>query len=389
MHLLTNAHEGAGCELQNVAEAQNVGPIKDRLREIVVGQEPSFDFGSAEYANLFASSGATAFQHPTWLDAFYDRLCPHRGAEKIVVTARSAATGALLLVLPLIRRRHSGVVLLESCDLGVSDYAAPVATSALMAYVSLKPAIAAALPAFDLMRIRPIRQEHVGQWTSLLGGQAQPLGFSAHAAELGRSFAVWREHALDDSFRRMLDRKKKRFLKQPGAKVRRLDEPDAIRNAMTRLARLRSGRFTGDMIQTAEVEAFYTEVAAAGVTDRYASLYEIATDDGGFGYAFGIAHAGRFNYLLIGCDYAGQGRNSPGLILYDHMIEDWIARGGKIYDFTIGDEPFKKQFGTRPTEMWTVTANATWRGRLAAAGFALRERIRAWRDRSDAPDTPE
>lgn len=389
MHLLTNAHEGAGVEVQNVATADNVGPIEDRLSEIVISQEPNFEFGSAEYANLFASSDATAFQHPTWLNAFYGRLCPHRGAEKVVVTARSAATGALLLVLPLIRRRHSGIALLESCDLGVSDYAVPVAASALMTHASLRPAIAAALPAFDLMRIRPIRQEHVGQWTSLLGGQAQPLGFSAHAAQLGSSFAIWREHALDDSFRRMLDRKKKRFLKLPGAKVRRLDDPDAVRNAMAHLARLRAGRFTGDMIQTADVEAFYADVAVAGLGDRYASIYEIATDDGGFGYAFGIAHRGRFCYLLIGCDYAGQGRNSPGLILYDSMIEDWIAKGGKTYDFTIGDEPFKQQFGTRPTEMWSVTSNATWRGRLAASGFALRERIRAWRDRSDAPDTTE
>lgn len=370
--------------MANNSASTDHGPGK-----IIIRREPDFDFGSSEYAALLAASDATAFQHQIWLDAFYRRLCPYRQADKVVVTARSATTGALLVVLPLIRRRHSGAVLLESCDLGVGDYAAPVVLPALTSQKSLRPAIASALPAHDLMRIRPVRQEHVGLWTSLLGGEAQPLGFSAHAAALGSDFAAWREKALDDSFRRMLDRKKKRFLKQPGAMVGRLTETEAIRPAMTRLARLRLGRFAGDMIQAAEVEAFYADVAAAGLADGFAGLYEIRTEDGGFGYAFGIAHKGRFNYLLIGCDYAGQGRNSPGLILYDSMIEDWIANSGKIFDFTIGDEPFKTQFATEPTAMWSVTSAATWRGRLAKQGFALRERFRAWRKRSDAPDKAE
>ncbi|TIR63470.1 MAG: cellulose biosynthesis protein CelD, partial [Mesorhizobium sp.] len=38
-----------------------------------VTAEDAFDFRSTEYAELFASSAATAFQHPIWLAQLYER----------------------------------------------------------------------------------------------------------------------------------------------------------------------------------------------------------------------------------------------------------------------------------------------------------------------------
>ncbi|MBT1156061.1 GNAT family N-acetyltransferase [Aminobacter anthyllidis] len=356
---------------------------KSRAAETpAVALDPDFDFQSSEYARLYAVSDATAFQHPLWLTAFY-RLAGHRGAEKIVVTGRHPTGGELLFVLPMIRRRHTGVVLLESCDLGVSDYAAPVVSANLPDNAPLAPAVRAVLPAFDILRLRPVRPEHVALWQLLLGGEARKLDFSAHATDLHDNFAIWRETALDGSFRRMLDRKKKRFLKQEGAQLRLLREPGEIRAGIAQLARLRAGRFDSDLIQGAEVEQFYADVAATGAATGFARTYVIAIAGETIGYAFGIAVAGRFNYLLIGCDYDAHGRHSPGLVLYDSMIEDWMANNGKVFDFTIGDEPFKHQFGTTATPMFLVGENATWRGRLGAAAFAAREQLRRLRTKTD------
>ncbi len=366
-----------------VAHSEKTDSSSRAAETPAVALDPEFDFQSSEYASLYAASGATAFQHPLWLTAFYSRLAGHRGAEKIVVTGRHATSGELLFMLPMIRRRHTGVVLLESCDLGVSDYAAPVISPALLSDAPLDAAIRAVLPAFDILRIRPVRPEHVALWQFLLGGETRKLDFSAHATVLHDDFAEWREATLDGSFRRMLDRKKKRFLKQDGAQVRLLSEPDEIRAGIAQLARLRAGRFDGDLIQGTEVEQFYADVAVTGAATGFARTYEIAIGGEKIGYAFGIAAAGRFNYLLIGCDYDTHGRHSPGLILYDSMIEDWIANNGTIYDFTIGDEPFKRQLGTTATPMFQVGENATWRGRLGAAAFAAREQLRRLRTKAD------
>lgn len=359
-----------------VESTRKVDAISGRSRQPIVAQEDDFEFRGPDYAALFDCSNATAFQHPVWLDALYARLAPRRDAEKIVVTGRAPDTGALEFVLPLIRRKKAGIILLEATDLGVSDYAAPVCRRSFRADASLASKVRGVLPDFDIMRLRPVRSEHVAAWQFFLGGEARKQDFSAHASVLADSFSGWRDTALGASFKKMLDRKKKRFFKHDGATVRLLDARHDIQAAIAAIARLRAGRFEGDLIQSDFVREFYEDVAVEGAQLGLARTYTIELADSSIGYAFGLTHAGRFYYLLIGCDYDGHGRHSPGLILYDSMIEDWIANDGKIYDFTIGDEPFKKEFGTEETAIYEICENATWPGRLATAGLSARERLR-------------
>ena len=117
--------------------------------------DKSFDFLSDEYGALFARADATGFQSPIWLDGFYRQLAPHRGAEPLIVTLREE--GALLGVIPLIRRNKSGLLLLESTDLGVSDYAAPILDNAAQDWITsqrnLSHHLAKTVGAHDIVRI--------------------------------------------------------------------------------------------------------------------------------------------------------------------------------------------------------------------------------------------
>jgi CelD/BcsL family acetyltransferase involved in cellulose biosynthesis len=344
-----------------------------------IAWEPDFNFGSGDFADLFAMSGASAFQHPIWLDAFYRHLAPIRGAEPVIVTGR-AASGQLQVVLPMIRRRKSGVWLLEATDLGVSDYAAPVVRNGFMPTEVTRAAIAAALPPHDIMRIRPVRAEHVAKWQSLLDLTARDVDFSAHATDLPASHATWRAQAVEPGFARYLDKKRKRFFKASDARLKLLAEPAEIAAAIGAIQSDRKGRFAGDPIQENFVRDFYAEVATTGSAAGLARTYALMLDGEAIGHVFGLTHGGRFYYLLIGCDYERHGRHSPGLILYDTMIEDWIATGGTVFDFTIGDEAFKADFGTVPTAMFELVQVPTWRGRLASAAFHARAELRRLRE---------
>ena len=86
-------------------------------------------FQSADYAALHARSKATAFQHPLWLQALHKHLTPSRGAQGVTLVGRPGPGEPPCFVLPMIARKLSGVTILESADLGVSDYAAPVVDS--------------------------------------------------------------------------------------------------------------------------------------------------------------------------------------------------------------------------------------------------------------------
>jgi CelD/BcsL family acetyltransferase involved in cellulose biosynthesis len=341
-----------------------------------------FPFRSAEFADLVQRSDATAFQHPFWLDALHRIWSPARGAETVTVAGR-AEDGRLCFVLPLLLRRRSGIALLETTDLGVSDYAAPLADQAWFRSLghgdALAKAVAQVLPHHDLLRIRPVRPEHVPLWSAFLGGDVRALDFGAHAVSVHGSVESWRKLALSDSFARILARKHKRFFKAPTARLHVLQDPARIAEAMRQMAKWRVGRFEGDVIQDPAALAFYTAVAVEGAGSGFARTYALEAEGEVIGLTFAIGAAGRLNYLLIGCDYARFGRHSPGLLLYEGMIADWIAQGGDVFDFTIGDEAFKTDFGTTRTPMAEITRAASWRGSFALTAFRLRERWRARR----------
>lgn len=330
----------------------------------------NFDFRAPDYRDLFARSEATAFQHPVWLDIFYRVLAPALDARPAVVVGHEA-DGRLALVMPLALRRKSGVTLLEAADLGVGDYAAPILAPDLAVDDALHDAVAAALPSHDLMRIGKVRDEHLAAWRALLGAAGEPADYGAHAAQHGSDYPAWRAETLDASFLRNLDRKAKRFFKLPGAVVRTIDNADERAVAVEEIRRDRSGRFPGDPIQSDAVFAFYRELATSG--GDFVRIYALEAEGERIGHTLCVADRGRLHYLLIGCDYDRHGRHSPGYILYEAMMTDWAESGGTVFDFTIGDEPFKADFGTRRTQMHQFSRANGWLGKLARIALDARK----------------
>jgi CelD/BcsL family acetyltransferase involved in cellulose biosynthesis len=341
---------------------------------VTVALEPGFDFLSSEYRKLFEASGATAFQHPVWLDTFYRTMTAPHGAEKLVVTGRDPATAALLFLLPLLRRRRSGVTVVEAAHLGVGDYAHPVVSPELR-FRDFAPAVVAVLPRHDVVNIRPIRDEAVALWSAFLPGRRSRLDYSAHAAELSAPFAGWRDKAYEPSFAKYLDRKKRRFLKSGKVELLRVDRD--FLGAIELIASIRTGRFEDDILQNGFAREFYADVAANG--REFARIYQLKLDGADVAQAFGLVLGGRFYYVLIGADYERFGKHSPGLVLYDLLIEEWIKEGGAVFDFTISDEAFKRDFGTAATPMHALVEAATLKGRLALSAFDAMRGLRKWK----------
>ncbi|MCV0397342.1 MAG: GNAT family N-acetyltransferase [Rhizobiaceae bacterium] len=341
---------------------------------LAVAREHDFDYASDAYRDLFEASGATAFQHPLWLNALMRHVAPARGARSVPVVGRDG-DGELVFVLPMIARVMNGVTLLESADLGVSDYSAPVIRAGSSLPADIGNRVAAALPRHDILRLRPVPADNAG-WSTLLCETLLPLGFSAHAARPTLPWDEWRAAAYDASFAKRLARKMKSLDKAGDNGLVVLDDPDEIRASVRAIRALRAGRFEGDPIQTDAVAAFYEEVAISGAGAGFARTWRLDLDGEPVGHVFGLTWRGRFHYLLIGCDYERFGRFSPGLVMYDRMMRDWAEAGGDTFDFTIGDEPFKADFGTVPTAMLGLEKPATTRGRLALLARDARDRLR-------------
>jgi CelD/BcsL family acetyltransferase involved in cellulose biosynthesis len=86
---------------------------------------------------------------------------------------------------------------------------------------------------------------------------------------------------------------------------------------------------------------------------------------------FGLAQQGVYSMLMIGLDIARHARLSPGLLAIEDSIRSAIEAGDHVYDFTIGDHPYKLQFGGEmvPLEEWHRAR--TLRGHAAILAIAM------------------
>ncbi|CAN7406182.1 GNAT family N-acetyltransferase [Rhizobium sp. LjRoot30] len=346
----------------------------DALEGLRLERLEGFDFTGEPYGKLFGESGATVFQHPVWLQAIYDHLLHDAKARPLIICGYDGG-GQLQFLLPLVVRTVSGLSVIEPADLGVSDYNAPVVRRdnrrSLRRMDELKERIAALLPDHDILRIRHIRKRDISQWALFFPANFRQHDFTAHSTPLGGDHQSWRAGAMTTSFRRYLDRKKRRLFRSGDVQLKEIADRTDIRQALVGLAEVRRGRFKNDPLNRQAVRDFYSTVACNGADAGLSHTSMMTCDGAPIGRIFGLTHAGRYHMLLIGCDYENYGRHSPGFVFLDSLIEKRIAAEDKVFDFTIGDEPYKREFGTIPTTIYMIERPRSVPGKLAVLTHTL------------------
>jgi len=327
------------------------------MPEIVLTATADFDFASEEYRALFLRSPCSAFQHPDWLSPFYRILVPGHRVGSLIVIGRYVDTGALALVVPLVRRRTGRGTEISYAFLGVTDYALPVIDPAIAIADDggLARDFLLALGRFDRLDIAPVRQEDCAMWRLLVPTRPAALGFGAHHVRLHPSPGIVPGRA-----------RKARRLAEQGPLRLDIAAADSIRQTMMAARRFRQGRFRDDPMQSETSFEFYVEVATRGERSGLARTYRLWCGDGLVAALFGLMHHRRFYYLVLGCDYPQYGRFSPGMIMFAKAMEHWSETGGEVFDFTIGDEAFKAGLGCERTPMRGFAQAGGVKARIAA-----------------------
>lgn len=340
-----------------------------------ISVENSFDFLSPEYADLFSRSDATVFQHPFWLDRLYARLVPYRNAKPLVITVRSAADAELLMVIPLVRRKQGGIKLVEFADLQVSDYVAPIVSMSLQRILNDQAACKAIrkkLAPYDLLRLQKLTDGSVGL-EPLFGAKPRALmPMSSYPVPLLHSYEQWRTDYMDRSYQKELDKKRRQLDRKGTVRFQCCNDLKMIETAFGAMREFRRLRFSDqDLLQQEAYFGFYLEIAIQGSAMGLARTYVLSVDDRPVAAVLGLSHKHELLVILGGFDLAGFKKQSIGSIAFQEVAKDCIAKGDICLDFTIGDEPYKRLFGAKPTSMWAITAPGSHLG--MAAGFLLKQ----------------
>jgi CelD/BcsL family acetyltransferase involved in cellulose biosynthesis len=203
------------------------------------------------------------------------------------------------------------------------------------------------------------------------------MGMSAHAVPLYGPFEKWRADNIDQSYRKELDRKARRISRKGTVHFAASCDPESIRTTFHAMRDYHLSRFQErrlkdrDLLQNPVYFDFYHDLAVAGADAGLCRTYTLSLDGRPIAGLWGLSDRGRFLTILQGFDLAGYKNCSVGSLIFEALARDCIERGETVLDFTIGDEPYKRLFGTQPTAMWTISGPCSSLGALV--GFVTRQ----------------
>jgi CelD/BcsL family acetyltransferase involved in cellulose biosynthesis len=328
------------------------------------------------------SGDATPFQHWQWLEAWYGAFVNVDTVEPLIAIVSHAATGEPAMLLPLIRRRHKRMRIVEPADLGLTDYNAPLlgpaaprdAKAARAMWQDLRAALRRLPGGADLIRLRKMPVETGGRPNplALLDG-AGPCALNGNIVITGEDFDAWR-FTLERTVRKELERSWRVFTRDPAAAFRIItDKDDALRVLSTMEAQ------QGDRMQQLGLNfilndetcaAFYRGLVEANVGNGFAVLSALTAGDEVVAALLGIRQGAR--YVMVRISNAGEkwSNCSPGRLVIERTMAALHKDGVRQFDFSIGNYAYKRRFGVTRIALADFSAALSWRG----LPHALRDR---------------
>jgi CelD/BcsL family acetyltransferase involved in cellulose biosynthesis len=329
---------------------------------------------------------ATPFQDWRWLEAWYGAFANVDNVEPLIAIISNAATSEQTVLLPLIRRRHKGIRIVEPADLDLTDYNAPVlgaaaprdAKAARAMWKDLRDALRRLPGGADLIRLRKMPVETGGRPNplALLGG-AGPCALNGNVVTTGDDFDAWR-FTLERTVRKELERSWRVFTRDSAAAFKIITEKDEALRMLSTMETQQGNRMQhlglNFSLNDETYAAFYHNLVHDNIANGYAVLSALTVGDEVVATLLGIRQGSR--YVMVRISNAGErwSNCSPGRLVIECTMAALHKDGIRQFDFSIGNYAYKRRFGVERIALVDITAALSWRG----LPYALRDRAARW-----------
>lgn len=323
-----------------------------------------------------AGAAASVFAAPGFLRALVT-LVAEQGGEMILVGV-SDDEGRPVALFPFTSRFVGHLHRIEGLGLGVADYYTPVlAREADPA--ELWAAVRTALPPCDILHLRNVPGAMFGRPHGL--EQAGFLTSMGHASTVlplivdGEPIDPARFSAARD-----VRRKLKKLTALGPVEFALADTPLAQSALFDALVRFRYERFgklgRPDKLSEPGVTAFYRTLLDNGT----AQIFGLSVGGEVVAVVYGFVHDGVFTLIIptMTADPRYE-PGSPGLVSLYLAIEACIARGDRVFDFSIGALHYKSRFGAEKRDLFELVEARSLVGLPAAVVTRARSFVRTRR----------
>jgi len=365
------------------APARRPAATTDQRAKIALSVHDDLTAVEHDWRKLEATADCTPFQSFDWLSAWHRHIGQLAGVRPAIVTGKRGDD--ILFLLPLAVERRTLTRWLTFLGQELCDYNAPLLAPEFARLVGAGGFAALWAEIHALIQAAPALRHDTISLTKMpetIGTQANPmLGLDvqlhpsgAYETELGSDWEQFYAAKRSSATRRR-DRTKLKRLGELGEV--RFVSPDTIDETARTLDTLvvqkakSFGRMgVANMFARPGYAAFFHELAAA---PQMRALVHLSRLDVGGTWAainLGLTFRGCYYHVLASYDDGETSRFGPGAAHLRELLKYAIERGLKRFDFTIGDEPYKRDWCETEQKLYDHSAAATLRG-LPVTAVAL------------------
>lgn len=356
----------------------------DARRKFRLSLGSSLDSLPPAWLHLQETGLSTPFQTQAWLLPWYRIIGANYGAKPLFLTVSDARTNEPLMFFPLCIRQEGRLTRIEFPDLGVSDYNAPLLAAHFqpteLQLRRIMRSIFLELPPADLLCF--------DKFPEFLGQRPNPM--LEHEMFHRMRFQSWEsklpatreqfDSTLPSTFRKELQRKHRRLAGRGSVELCETRNEADAQIAFETLCDQRRERFTElgrkDILEDAVYRDFYETIILSSLRTGFATLTTLRCDDESVAIMLGLHHAKSY-HLLMSTIQSGKWKScSPGNVAIDSMITALIGLGDRNFDFTIGDETYKHNFGAKPHQLYECVRAQSIFGAAQAFSMNFRSIVR-------------
>jgi CelD/BcsL family acetyltransferase involved in cellulose biosynthesis len=346
---------------------------------------------AAEWRAFAREADATVFQTYEWLACWQRHVGMRQGARPAVVLGRDAQ--GLLFLLPLAVRPAGFVRALEWLGSDLCDYNGPLLAPRFAErvdrarFLALWGKIAQCLQGCARLRHDIVRLTKMPERVGVQPNPLLALGVTVNpsGAYLTQLAGTWDEFyaAKRSSATRRRDRTKRKRLGDLGAVrlVTPQSEAEIVQTLdllMAQKARSFAHMGVANLFATPGHAEFYRALACDAASRPLAHVSRLDVGTTAAAIKLGLVHRGRYYHLLASYDDGEVSRFGPGAAHLHDLMQYAIAQGCSLFDFTIGDEGYKRDWSDTELALYDHIAAVTLRGALVALPLTAARRLKRW-----------
>ncbi|MGK0437181.1 MAG: CelD/BcsL family acetyltransferase involved in cellulose biosynthesis [Paracoccaceae bacterium] len=322
------------------------------------------------------------FQSYSWQHCWYDKV-GHTKVEPRIIVVRQGSNATVLL-LPLCIQRRRGLRELTFMGGLVTDYHAPMIAAdwqpSEIEFVALWQQIRLAVSGFDLVWFEK-QPKLVNNVVNPLSRLFQKEMALSHSLTLDAPWQELYQHKVSKRIRADSRRQLKRLNEVGELKFEVEVTAERASQIIDKMIEQKRSRYKNmgvyDLFDEVGYQQFFTSLHQHWQAPGKVHISAFSVNDTIIATHWGLVDQARFYYLMPSYEAGDWAKFSAGRLLLEEMIQWSIDNGLQEFDFSFGDEAYKKSWCDVSTPLFlSVQANSIL-GKSAYLAWSLSEKLKS------------